>query len=117
MGKIKWDIEDMLSVGENIIYQCELEDEEENAMISIYLTNFRVIWINGEFVDCRFLKYVSKCGVFAGYEEYSESADIGTGEYGLYFGEVEGYVTFLFYSQDVLKEFYAELSRTIIEQL
>ena len=62
MGKIKWDIEDVLSVGENIIYQCELEDEEENAVIPIYLTNFRVIWINGEFVSetewkREFLKY------------------------------------------------------------
>lgn len=113
---MEWKIKDLLSVGENIVYQCKIEDENEDAEIQVYLTNYRIIWINGEFVDCRLLKFISKYGVFVGYEDYNEPNDMGTGEFGVYFGDFDGYESLWFYSEDVWKEFYKELSRGILEQ-
>ncbi len=115
MKKAKWNIERLLSVGESIIYKCEVEDEEVQSIIKVYLTNYRIIWIEEEFVSCRLLKYISKYGVFSGYEDYNEQDDIGTGEYGVYFGDTTSYETLWFYSEEVWREFYDELSRAIIE--
>lgn len=117
MKELQWNINEMLSVSENIIYQCILEDEEYNSKIEVYLTNFRIIWIEDEFVDCRTIKHISKYGVYVGSNDYREDDDIGTGEYGIYFGDNSGYTSFWFYSQDVCKEFYDELSRAVIETL
>ncbi len=116
MSKVNWNINELLSVGENIIYQCDVEDEENDSTIKVFLTNYRIIWIDGEFVDCRMIKYISKYGVFVGYEAYNEPDDIGTGEYGVYFGDTNAYESLWFYSQDVWKEFYDELSRAVIEE-
>lgn len=116
MKNLKWDIESLLSVGENIVFKCKLEDEEDDSIIEVYLTNYRIIWINSEFVDCRLLKFISKYGVFVGYEDYNERNDIGTGEYGVYFGDTNFYETFWFYSAEVWKEFYDELSRCVLEE-
>jgi len=117
MGKVKWNIDSLLSVGESVIYKCNAEDEESNSIIKVFLTNRRIIWIDGQFVDCRLLKFISKYGVFFGFEEFAEDADIGTGEYGVYFGDTQSYETLWFYSEDVWKEFYDELSRTILEEV
>jgi len=117
MKEIKWNVNDILSVGESIIFRCDVEDEENETVTKVYLTNYRIIWINGAFVDCRLLKFISRYGVFVGFDDYSEENDIGTGEYGVYFGDTSAYETFWFYSQDVCKEFYDELSRTVLEEV
>lgn len=116
MAKRSWAINELLSVGESIIYECKLEDEENDSITNVYLTNYRVIWITNEFVDSRILKYISKYGVFIGYEDYNERNDIGTGEYGVYFGDTNGYESLWFYSEDVWKTFYDELSRAVLEE-
>lgn len=115
MAKKKWNIEELLSTGENIVYKCNIEDEESGDEINVYLTNYRIIWIQEEFVDSRLLKFISKYGVFVGFEEYHEDDDIGTGEYGIYFGDTQGYESLWFYSEVVWKEFYEELSRMVLE--
>ena len=112
----KWNIEDLLSVGESISYQCFVEDEEMDEKIPVYITNYRIIWIFQSFVDCRLLKFISKFGTFTGYERYHEDNDFGTGEYGVYFGELSNYETFWFYSEEVWKDFYMELSRALLEE-
>lgn len=115
MGRVNWNIDELLSVGESIILKVDIENEDNNSKIKVFLTNYRIIWIDGNFVDCRLLKFICKYGVFSGYEEYSENADIGTGEYGVYFGSLDSYETLWFYSEDIWKEFYEELSRAVLE--
>ena len=115
MAKISWNIDELLSIGENIIYKCDLEDENNDSVIKVFLTNYRIIWIDGEFVDCRLLKFISKYGVFVGFEEFYQQCDIGTGEYGIYFGDNTEYESLWFYSKDIWKTFYDELSRTVLE--
>ena len=112
----KWNIDELLSVGESISYKCSVEDEEAEEKIYVYITNYRIIWIDGSFVDCRLLKFISKYGTFEGYDRYCEDDDKGSGEYGVYFGDLENYETFWFYSEKVWKDFYSELSRAILEE-
>ena len=116
MSKIAWNIQELLSVGESIVYECELEDDESGEGIKVYLTNYRIIWSVDEFVDSRLLKFISKYGVFVGYEDYHEDNDHGVGEYGVYFGDIDAYETLWFYSKDVCKTFYDELSRCVLEE-
>ncbi len=111
----EWNIEDLITVDEDIIYECVVEDEENDIKTNVYLTNKRIIWISGNFVDSRMLRFVSKFGVFVGFEEYNEPNDIGTGEYGVYFGDNSSYETMWFYDEEVWKDFYSELSRNAIE--
>lgn len=122
MENFEWKVEDLLAVGESIVYKCVIkdvaEDEDEyEYKIPVILTNHRIIWVNGDFVDCRLLKFISKYGIFEGYDDYVEDDDIGQGEYGIYFGDFKKYETLWFYSKGVWKTFYDELSRTIIENL
>lgn len=114
---VKWKIDDLLSVGEAVIYKTRIEDEACDTKTDVYLTNFRLIWISDDFLDCRLLKFISKYGIFIGYEEYSEEDDIGTGEYGIYFGDFEKYETLWFYSENVWHTFYSELSRILLEEI
>lgn len=116
MSKSIWNIKDLLSIGESLIYKCELKNEDEDTTIQVYLTNYRILWIEDEFVDSRLLKFISKYGVFVGYENYHEDEDKGTGEYGIYFGDTAGYESLWFYSKDVWKTFYDELSRCLLEE-
>lgn len=111
----KWKIEDLITVDEDIIYECIVEDEESDTQTNVYLTNKRIIWISKDFVDSRILRFISKFGVFVGYEEYNESRDIGTGEYGVYFGDTESYETMWFYDEEVWKTLHSELARNILE--
>lgn len=112
----KWKNFDFLAAGESSIYKCELE-EEDGEKISVILTNYRIIWGNNEFMDSKILKHIVKFGIFEGYDEYVERDDNGAGEFGIYFGDVQSYDTFWFYSKEVWKNFYEEFSRTIIENL
>ena len=116
MANFEWKEEDLLAVGESVVYKCTVEDEDGDK-IPVILTNHRIIWVSGSFVDSRLLKFICKYGVFEGYDDYAEEADIGQGEYGIYFGDFGNYETLWFYSQKVWKTFYDELSRTIIENL
>lgn len=116
MASFEWKEEELLAVGESVVYKCVVKDED-GGKIPVILTNYRIIWITGNFVDCRLLKFICKYGVFEGYDEYVEDDDIGQGEYGVYFGNLENYETLWFYSEKVWKAFYDELSRTIIENL
>ena len=111
---MEWDIKTLLSVGENVVYECAVVDEDDESEIKVYLTNSR-IWINENFVDSRYLKFISKFGVFVGYEEYAEDTDYGTGEYGVYFGDFGNYESLWFYDEAIWKTFYLELSRGILE--
>lgn len=112
----KWNIDELLSIGESVVYKCVVEDEGTDEKIHVYITNYRIIWINRAFVDCRLLRFISKYGTFEGYNEYHEDTDLGTGEYGVYFGDLENYESFWFYSEKVWKDFYSELSRAILEE-
>ena len=113
MSNQQWNIKELLSPDEIVFYECTITNDE--ASIHVYLTNYRIIWISGNFVDSRLLKFISKYGVFVGYEEYSEDADKGEGDYGVYFGDTDSYETLWFYSENVWKTFYNELSRCILE--
>lgn len=117
MKQTIWNINEILAIGENVIYECVLEDENNDKVINVYLTNHRIIWINDNFVDSHFLNSICKCGVFFGYEEYGETSDYGTGEYGVYFGDMSHYDTFWFYDVEVAKTFYLETTRVIIDIL
>lgn len=116
MANFEWKEEDLLVVGESVVYKCVVEDEDGDK-IPVILTNHRIIWISENFMDSRLLKFICKYGVFEGYDDYVEDGDIGQGEYGIYFGDFDNYETLWFYSQKVWKTFYDELSRTIIENL
>ena len=115
MSKQKWCIEDLISVGEDVLYECTLENEDGEKNIKVYLTNYRIVWIEGNFVDSRLLRFISKYGVFIGYDDFAEENDKGCGEYGIYFGDNESYETLWFYSETVWKAFYRELSRCVLE--
>lgn len=113
MTDYNWKIEDLLMMGESLAYKCEIENDGNT--IPVFITNYRIIWINGAFVDCRMLRFISKYGVFVGYDDYVEDFDIGNGEYGVYFGDLQQYETMWFCSEKVWKSFYGELSRAILE--
>lgn len=115
MAKINWKIEDLLSVGENLIYKCTLEDEKYDEVIEMFLTNYRIIKITDDRCICNLLKSIDNYGMLVGYEDYSEERDWGTGEYGIYFYSAKDDVTMWFYSKDACKTFYDELTRAILE--
>ena len=36
---MEWDIKTLLSVGENVVYECAVVDEDDESEIKVYLTN------------------------------------------------------------------------------
>lgn len=112
---IEWNIEKLLPESEEIIYKCFVENDEKDIKTNVYLTNKRIIWITGDSIDSRRLKFISKFGIFIGFEDNNQYNDIGNGEYGVYFGDNSSYETVWFYDEESLNDFYLELSRRVLE--
>lgn len=77
MNKSYWSIDELLSIGENVIYKCDIEDENVECTYKLYLTNYRIIWTDDETCAfCLLLKHICKYGMFVGYEDYHGDDDI-----------------------------------------
>lgn len=98
---------------ESILYQCTIQDEETD--VEIYLTNYRLVYGYDNFIDCKLLSAISRFGMFYGRNDYEESEDLGSGDFGIYAGDINNYDTFWFTSKKAWKEFYEELSRAIMD--
>lgn len=121
MPQNSWDIKDLLSINENVIYQCGLMDDSadapEDLTITVYITNHRIIEIIEGFGVCTMLlKNCNNCGLYEGYSDRHISS-FGTGEYGVYFGDSDSsYAVLWFYSQEVCMNFYKELIRAMLDE-
>lgn len=124
MAQNGWDIKELLAVGENVTYQCELKTEYQDddgnpatLVDSIYVTNYRIIVINDNDngIATRFVKFIDFCNIHGEYSARHDQA-WGTGKYGVLFGTTNDYWVFWFYSKEVCKTFYRELCRSIVEE-
>lgn len=114
METLNGTIEKWLSDGENIIYECDLEDAESDNAIELFLTNHRVIWIQEASVCSVLLKKIEKYSIYVGYETFGDEGDIGAGNYCIAFSIPDDYAAFWFYSEKVWRHFYEELSKVLI---
>lgn len=110
------DSTEFLSIGENVIYKFDME--VEGYITNVFLTNYRLIFLNEEDgIDSFLLKHIKAYGVLVGSDKYLRDGDRGMGEYGVYFSNGDVCTTIWLYSKKVWKEFYDELSRVIISEV
>lgn len=110
MQYLNWDEEKLLTVGESIVYKCELEDNFTETNILI-LTNLRIIRVAKGEIFSKFLKTVEFINVYENEQTDVYDRTSGKGNYVL---DIGGW-SYRFYAEDIRDNFYEETLRTIAE--